>query len=90
MVFKVSSGHSEAQTIQPKMVKGKHAEEFTGRLAGTHSLFQIMLSMGQNVFLTSSMNSYSWYLDKINALLTYQSLLVISGIHLSTHFLFFF
>lgn len=37
VVFKASSGRSAAQTIQPSMVKGKHAEEFTGRLAGIQS-----------------------------------------------------
>lgn len=37
VVFKVSSGRSAAQTIQPSVVKGKHAEEFTGRLAGMQS-----------------------------------------------------
>lgn len=37
VVFKVSSGRSAAQTIQPNVVKGKRAEEFTGRLAGIQS-----------------------------------------------------
>ena len=34
VVFRVSSGHSAAQTILPSMETGEHVEEYTGKPAG--------------------------------------------------------
>lgn len=44
---KVSSGPSGAQTIHPNTVKGKRAEEFTGRLAGVQT--SLAVSMAPNL-----------------------------------------
>lgn len=64
VVFKVSSGRSAAQTIQASVVKGKHAEEFIGRLAGMQSPSTKLFPLAR-----TSLNVYGFHISSDNIIL---------------------